>query len=74
MSTDDTRAGEVAAEEVDLAETLRDERLQPCDHSTKGWPDCCVTCLRDRLLASDWLAEVRRTEYERGLADGRCAQ
>jgi hypothetical protein len=36
----------------DLAEWLRDTRLSWCQHSSELFPDCCVVCLRDRLIAA----------------------
>lgn len=53
-STDSVR---VAA--GDLADWLRDWRLTYCEHWIRGDSEpCCAPCLRDRILASDWLADV----------------
>lgn len=47
-----------SAEDVDLAAWLRDWRLADCEHAEvrDGGIICCSPCLRDRILASDWLA------------------
>jgi hypothetical protein len=57
---------------AEVAEWLRDERLTMCGHG--GADDqCCSPCLRDRILASDWLAAyvqaARDEERARVVAD-----
>jgi len=47
----------VSGDEERIAESLRDCRLTYCEHWISGDNEpCCSPCLRDRILASDWLA------------------
>ena len=54
----------VEREGLDLAEWLRDERLTRCEHTSTDCdrPLVCSPCLRDRFLASSWLADLIATE------------
>ena len=40
-----------------LADWIRDWRLAECEHNVSSIDRelCCAPCLRDRILASDWL-------------------
>lgn len=57
----------------DLAEQLRDWQLELCAHRSEySTIPCCSPCLRDRILASEWLAKVKAkaaAEEDERLAD-----
>lgn len=61
----------------DLAELLRDWRLDPCEHAADyaDWPDCCSPCLRDRITAAGWVSpEAHAAAIAEANAEGReCA-
>ena len=59
-------------EELDLAANLRDWSLAGCEHTIRmDEGRTCSPCLRDRLLASDWLAARVAAERDRVLANER---